>query len=81
MTMLTTTLIILFLVSAALAGIFFYGWRCVYVEACELAELWQEEQSRRIDLEVLAGDQRDHICRLIARNAQQWAAEEVKRVH
>ena len=79
--MVTTTLFILFLVSAALAGIFFYGWRCVYVEACELAEMFQEEQSRRIDLEVLAGDQRDTISRLIAGNAQRWAAEEVKRVH
>lgn len=79
--MITTTLFILFLVSAALAGIFFYGWRCMYVEACEFAELWQEEQSRRIDLEVLAGDQRDTICRLIGTNAQDWASQEAGRVH
>lgn len=79
--MVTIVLSVLWIFTAILAGIFFLAWKNIQKDARELVGLWEDERSKRIDMEVSLGDARSTISGLIARNAQGWAYDEAQRVH
>lgn len=79
--MVTIVLSALWIFTTVLAGIFFLAWKSIQKDAQELLGLWEDERSKRIDMEVSLGDARNTISGMIARNAQGWAFDEAKRIN